>query len=344
MPIDPTTICVLANPGAGLASRDGSALAAAMDVFGPDVPLRRLTDGETFDHAVEQALADGYTTLVAAGGDGTVTAIAHALTGRAASLGILPLGTFNFVSRGLGLPEDPAAAARAILAGHPHRISVGAVNGQVFLNNVSIGLYPRILAEREATYARFGRFRLLAYWTVLATLIRAQRAPTLTIETETGRREIRTPLVFIARSAYQLERFGLSAQDIISDDRFAIFVALRESRWHLIRLALHLALRRLVPGADVELFCARKLTIRTPRRRPKVAFDGERRRMLAPLTFEIREDALSLIIPDSPERSGAEKPTENTPQETPEKPSETAPAQPSPRPPGTARAQGAPPA
>lgn len=302
MPIDPATICVLANPGAGLASRDGAALSRAMEVFGPSVPLRRLTDGESFDHAVQQALADGYTTLVAAGGDGTVTAIAHALTGRQASLGILPLGTFNFVSRGLGLPEDPAAAARAILAGHPHRISVGAVNGQVFLNNVSIGLYPRILAEREAAYARFGRFRLLAYWTVLATLIRAQRAPTLTIETETGSRTLRTPLIFIARSAYQLERFGLSAQDIISEDRFAVFVALRENRWHLIKLALHLALRRLVPGTDVELFCAREITISTPRRRPKVAFDGEKRRMLAPLIFEIRDEALSIIIPDAADK------------------------------------------
>ena len=305
MPVDPATICVLANPGSGRASRDATALASAMQVFGPDVPLRRLTEGESFDHAVEQALADGYTTLVAAGGDGTVTAIAHALTGTGASLGILPLGTFNFVSRGLGLPEDPAAAARAILAGHPHRISVGTVNGQVFLNNVSIGLYPRILAEREAAYARYGRFRLLAYWTVLVTLIRAQRAPHLSIETDTGTRSLRTPLVFIARSAYQLERFGLSAQEIISDDRFAVFVAIRESRFHLIKLALHLALRRLVPGTDVELFSARRITIRTPRRRPKVAFDGEKRRMLAPLTFDIRDDALSIIIPDAADKTSA---------------------------------------
>lgn len=298
MPVDAATICVLANPSAGLASRDATALAAAMAAFGPTVPLRRLSDGQSFEDAVRAALADGFTTVVAAGGDGTVAAVAQAMLGSGASLGILPLGTFNFVSRGLGLPEDPAAAARAILAGHPHRISVGTVNGRLFLNNFSLGLYPRILAEREAAYARFGRFRFLAYWTVLATLIRAQRLRHLRIETEEGIRDIRTPLVFIARSAYQLERFGLSAGDIISDDRFAVFVARSGSRWHLLKLALHLAFRRLVPGDDVDLFAAHSLTIRTPRRRPRVAIDGEKRRLLAPLKLEIRTDALSIIIPD----------------------------------------------
>lgn len=302
MPVDPATICVLANPASGRASRDSAVIGAAMAVFGPAVPLRRLQGGQSFADAVAEAVAEGFTTIVAAGGDGTVAAVADALTGGGASLGILPLGTFNFVSRGLGLPEDPEAAARAILAGHPHRISVGTVNGQVFLNNVSLGLYPRILREREAAYARWGRFRLLAYWTVIATLVRAQRMRDLVIETEAGVRDVRTPLIFIARSAYQLERFGISAGEIISDDRFAVFVAREGTRWHLMKLAFHLALRRLVPGEDIELFSAKSLTIRTPRRKPRVAFDGEKRRMLAPLRFEIREDALSIIVPDAQDR------------------------------------------
>ncbi len=302
MPVDPASLCVLANPGSGRASRDTSAIDKAMAVFGPDVPLRRLTRGQTFADAVNQAIANGYTTIVAAGGDGTVTGIAQALLGTKANLAILPLGTFNFVSRGLGLSEDPEAAARAILAGHPHRISVGTVNDQLFLNNVSLGLYPRILSEREAMYARYGRFRVLAYWTVLANILRAQRRPFFRIETEDGLRDLRTPLVFIARSAYQLERFGLSGADIISDDRFAVFVARTGSRWHLMKLAFHLARKSLVPGTDVELFSAHCMTIRTANRRPRVAFDGEKRRMLAPLEFVIQPDALSVIIPDVADR------------------------------------------
>lgn len=302
MPVDTATICVLANPASGRGKGDVSSLDLAMRVFGPGVPLRRLGEGQGFDDAVKSALADGFTTIIAAGGDGTVAAVANALLGSGASMGILPLGTFNFVSRGLGLPEEPEAAARAILAGHPHRISVGTVNDLVFLNNLSLGVYPRILAEREAAYARWGRFRLLAYWTVIATLIRTQRMRDLEIETETGTRQVRTPLVFIARSAYQLERFGLSGRDIISDDRFAVFVARSGTRLHLLKLAMHLAMRRLVAGTDVDLFSAKSLTIRTPKRRPRVAIDGEKRRMLAPLRLEIKENSLSIIVPDAQDR------------------------------------------
>ena len=302
MPIDPATICVLANPASGRSDPGGQVLTAAMQAFGPQVPLRRLSAGQGFDDLAKQAIADGYTTLVAAGGDGTVNAVAHALLDTDANLGILPLGTFNFVSRGLGLPNDPQAAARAILAGHPHRISVGSVNGQVFLNNASIGIYPRILHEREALYARWGRSRLLAYWTVLSTLIRFQAPRRMVITAGDTCHDLQTPLVFVARSAYQLEQFGLSGADLISDDHFAVFVALGGSRWHLLKLAIHLARRRLQPGTDVMLFAAREMEIQTRRRRPRIAYDGEKRRMRAPLRFRIHDHALSIIIPDAQDK------------------------------------------
>ena len=66
---------------------------------------------------------------------------------------------------------------------------------------------------------------------------------------------------------------------------------------HLVKLALHLALGRVIPGQDVEVLYTRQMQVRTSKRRPNVAFDGEKRRMLAPLLFEIRPDALSIILP-----------------------------------------------
>ena len=249
-----------------------------------------------------KAVADGFSTIVAAGGDGTVMGVAHALMGTQANLAVLPLGTFNYFARGLGLPQEPEAAAKAILAGHPQRISVGTVNGQLFLNNASIGIYPTILQAREDIYARMGRSRLLAHWSVLRTLLRFQRPARMQLVADGQAMSLKTPLIFIARSAYQLERFGLEGAKAISDDKLVAFVARGGSRWHLVKLALRLALRRVQAGRDVDLITAHEIDIATAKRRPKVAFDGERRRMLAPLSFRIEDQALSIIVPDAVDR------------------------------------------
>ena len=79
MPLDPATICVIANPASGKNSRDAEAIGKAMAVFGPDAVLRRWDREQPLGEAVERAIADGYTTIVAAGGDGTVRGVAQAM-------------------------------------------------------------------------------------------------------------------------------------------------------------------------------------------------------------------------------------------------------------------------
>lgn len=299
--VRPETICVIANPKSGRNARDRAAIAAAMAVFGPKAELRRWKRGDDLQGFVSRAVADGFRTIVAAGGDGTVMGVAHALVGHDVAMGVLPLGTFNYFARGIGLPEDPAAAAQAILAGRHRVISVGAVNGQIFLNNASVGIYPSILLAREAVYDRWGRSRALAHWTVLRTLLRFQRPKLVWLTSDHGRRVVKTPLIFVARSAYQLRQFGLSGAQAISDDGFAVFLALGGTRWHLLRAALRLALGRMREGEDFELIRCAWLDIETTRRRPLVAFDGEKRRMQSPLEFRIQQAALTIILPDGAE-------------------------------------------
>lgn len=300
--ISPDTICVVANPKSGRNSKDRAAIEQAMAAFGPGATLRRWHKGDDLDAFVQKAVADGFSNIVAAGGDGTVMGVAHALLGAQANLGVLPLGTFNYFARGLGLPQEPAAAARAILAGHARRISVGSVNGQLFLNNASVGIYPSILLAREAVYDRWGRSRALAHWSVLRTILRFQRPKRMVLTADGTRIEMKTPLVFVARSAYQLERFGLQGAQAISDDQFAIFVARGGTRFHLLRTAVRLALRSVRAGDDFDLIYARALDIETRRRKPLVAFDGEKRRMPGPLAFRIQSDALSIIVPDEADK------------------------------------------
>jgi len=300
MPDRQQDICVLSNPRSGTAQRNPDAIRRVMELLGPRAELRPFSGDPA--HEAAQAVRDGFRVVVAAGGDGTVAGVAHALAGTGAALAVLPLGTFNYFARGLRMPEDPEAAARAILAGTPHRIAVGTLNGRVFLNNVSIGLYPAILEEREATYARFGRHRILAHLASLRTLLRFQHPHRMEIVQDQTRHRLRTPMVFVARSAYQLDQFGLEGAEAISDDRFVMFLAHQQTRLAFLRLAWRLIRRKVDHGRDVTVSTPRRIAISVRgRRRIAVALDGEKLKMRLPLQIALAEDQLQVILPpDNP--------------------------------------------
>ena len=268
-----------------------------MTVFGDRAELRTFTGDPA--PVAEQAIRDGFSIIVAAGGDGTVAGIAHALAGTAAFMGVLPMGTFNYFARGLHTPADAIEAANAILEGEPHDIAVGSVNGKVFLNNVALGLYPAILDEREAAYQRWGRSRIMAHWSTLRTILRLQRPMRVRIVADGQVQIRRSPMIFVARSAYQLDQFGVVGAEAISDDRFAVYIARQTTRMGLLKLAWRL----MRPGKvdlsdDLELLTPQTLVIDRPkRRRIRIAYDGEREKMMLPLTFRIDHNVLSVILP-----------------------------------------------
>ena len=296
MPEDRPEICVLSNPRSGTAQRNPGAVDRAMAVFGPRAELRPFS-GDPADEAA-RAVRDGFRIVVAAGGDGSVAGVAHALAGTGAALGVLPLGTFNYFARGLKMPEDPEAAARAILDGQRHDIAVGTLNGRVFLNNIAIGIYPAILEEREATYARFGRYRILAHLASLRTILRFQTPHRMDIYQDQTRHRIRTPMLFVARSAYQLDQFGLEGGDAISDDRFVLFLAHQQTRLGFLRLAWKLISRRVDHGKDIIVSTPRRIAVAVRgRRRISVALDGEKLRMQLPLRIRLNDHLLQVILP-----------------------------------------------
>lgn len=100
--------------------------------------------------------------VVAAGGDGTISSVAAALAGGDIPLGVLPRGTLNHFARDLGIPFDLRAAARVIAARQVRRIDIGEVNGRVFINNASIGIYPAMVQDRDEQRMRWKRQKWLA--------------------------------------------------------------------------------------------------------------------------------------------------------------------------------------
>ncbi|MEN9062085.1 diacylglycerol/lipid kinase family protein [Ponticoccus litoralis] len=296
-------IAVIANRKSGTNARDNAAIGRAMKAFGAERARRySWTPGKDPDGSmrrlVETAIREGAQTVVSAGGDGTAMAVAQAALDTGTTFAALPLGTFNYFARGLGLPEEAGEAAAALMRARRHRIRVGMVNGKLFLNNASLGIYPAILKQRESVYARYGRHRIMAHWSVAKTFLRFQRPMHLALEADGSLQARRTPLLFVSRSAFQLERFGLSGAEAISDDSFAVLVGRGDTRADLFRTALRMVTRTAVEGRDYDFIAARSLTVDMRKSRALVAYDGEKSLAGPPFDFRMSDRMLNILIPE----------------------------------------------
>lgn len=242
----------------------------------------------------------GYHTIVAAGGDGTVSAVASALVGTDTALGVLPLGTFNHFAKDAGIPLNLDAAVETIIAGHTKQVDVGEVNGRIFVNNSSIGLYPAIVAERSELQRR-GMRKWLAFMHALVRIMR--RVPHFHASLHAdGRYDStdRTPFIFVGNNAYHAAGLRIGERQQLDDGKLWICSAPDAGRAKLIGMAARAVLGRIKP-VELKVLEAKELWVQTRRRRRlKVANDGELFVTRSPLHFRIHPKALRVIVPDAP--------------------------------------------
>lgn len=300
---NPLHLVVNCASGAGEGARVGDLAQAVCDDAGRPLKVYMPSrPGELDELALRvkaAAVADGGT-IVAAGGDGTVRTLAQVLAGSAVPLAVVPLGTFNFFARNYEIPEDAEAALRIALGGDIRRVQLGAVNDQLFLINASFGLYTDLIKTREVHVSRWGRNRVVATASTLFSL--AQGYPPLEIEFATGgqREQLRTPMVFIGNNALQLRAVSLDVARCARQGQLAVVIMEPVSRWRMLRLACYGLAHCLEREEALRSFCADSVTIGYRKRQLEVVMDGERMRLRTPLRFEIRRDALSLVVPHHP--------------------------------------------
>jgi YegS/Rv2252/BmrU family lipid kinase len=292
-------LCVILNAGSG--SKDDQELVQqitqALQARCAEFELRQTGRGGDLAQMARQAVKDGFDVVVACGGDGTQSAVAGALAGTDTIMGVLPAGTFNYFARDLGVGETIEDALETLLDASPAPKDVGQIENLVFLNNVSLGAYPQILKTRETIYDRWGRSRLAAYWSVLVALRRLRHPMDLTAKVDGQSRHFTTALVFVARSAYQLETFGLEGADAIRNGQFAVLIAKARQPLPLIRSAIRLALGKSAKNSDFELLVTDELVIETGRGRHLVAHDGEKTVMASPFHLRVWKDGLQVLLP-----------------------------------------------
>ncbi len=294
------TIAVILNGSAG-DGHDDSQSAQLREKFrahGIDATVTLAGSGAEMTDAAVAALAAQVDVVVAGGGDGTINAVASVLAGTGKPFGVLPLGTLNHFAKDIGVPLALDDAIATIASGKQIDVDVGEVNGQIFLNNSSLGLYPDIVRDREKQQHRLGRGKwLAACWATLGAL---RRYPFLNVHVKLDdgtERLRRTPFVFIGNNEYTMEGFSIGERQALTGGKLSLYVAQRPGRLGLLRLGWSALWGRLAQERDFDVFTANNLNIDTRHSRMRVATDGEVTVMATPLQYRIRPGALRVIVP-----------------------------------------------
>ena len=255
-------------------------------------------NGAEIVNLARRAFDDGCDPIIAGGGDGTINAVASLLVETGRTLGVLPLGTLNHFAKDIGVPLDLERAIEVITEGEVARVDVGEVNARIFLNNSSLGLYPRIVRHREKQQRRFGRGKWLAF--LWATLSALRLYPFLDVRLQADERELwrRTPFVFVGNNEYEMESFQLGGRSCLDAGKLSLYVAHRTGRLGLLRLGWRALFGGLRKEHDFDSLCAEEIWIATRhKRRLRVATDGEVTIMRPPLHYRTRPGALHVLVP-----------------------------------------------
>lgn len=233
--------------------------------------------------------------VVVGGGDGTLGTAAGVLAASGRRLGILPLGTRNHLARDLGLPLDMAEAARVIVQGEDRRIDLGQAGERVFVNNCSIGFYPRLVHAREAAPGRLPRWLATAVATL--AVLRRLRAEKFRVEWNGVEHRIHTPLLFVGNNRYSMKTGRLGRRESLSDGRLSLAAAAAPGPAGLAWTAARLAIGRADPERDFTALEELPALSILGHHVHRVALDGEQMRLRFPLRLKILAGALTVRVP-----------------------------------------------
>lgn len=235
--------------------------------------------------------------VVAAGGDGTLNTVATKLMTTEIPIGILPLGTFNYVARLLHIPLDLLKAAEVIAQGRVREVHVAQINDHIYLNNASLGLYPLFIQRRELYNRHFGRFTLHAYTSALDVLIRDRKELKLEIEVDGKKYPVKTPLIFFGNNQLQLAEMNLRIAECAELGKVVGVVVAKSDKRTLFKILWQLIRGNLDHAPDVYSFSADNVQIHSKAKKLTLALDGEIVEMQPPLHISVRKHALKIMVP-----------------------------------------------
>ncbi len=287
-------ILIIVNPAAGRARSSERRLGrfvAALERQGCTVVLRRAGPSPGQVERLAGQAEPGFDAIVAAGGDGTISAVVNGLGGRAVPFGVLPLGSANVLAREIRLPRAPEALASLVVTGPASPIWPGRVGNRAFVMMASAGFDSEIVAALSPELKR--RVGRLAFaW---GFLVRLWHCPACELTVRADGVEYRAAAVVAAKGRHYAGPFVVAPGADLAEPVLELVLLDRRGRWAMLRYATALLLGRVPRLGDIAIVRARQASIAGNRALP-VQADGEIVGEL-PITLAVADRPLLLIRP-----------------------------------------------
>jgi diacylglycerol kinase (ATP) len=281
-------ICIIANP----AARGVRARLERLQRLTRNVVIRMTRGPGDAEAQAERAVDQGYGTLVAAGGDGTINEVVNGIGTAPVVLGILPMGTVNVLAMELGIPFDLVSAWKVIRAGKVRLIDEATANGHIFVQMAGIGLDAQIVQRNNRQIKQV--LGPLSYL-LTATQVAVERPPRLRVIRE-GYNPVEGSFVLVGNGRFYGGPFPLFREADMQDGLLDVYVFKYMNYLHLMRYFRGMLFGSLASFSDVTHFKAKKLRVEANRHVPLEA-DGE----LAghsPVEFTVKRRKLRVLVPE----------------------------------------------
>ena len=286
----PETIVIL-NPTAGSPEHVRSWQERVESLAG-DCPVRVTSHPGEAEELAQRAIDEGFTRIVAAGGDGTVNQVANGLADRKAALGVLPMGSVNVFAMELGLPLYNLRRCWDIIEDtNIRQIDLPIANGRYFVQLAGVGLDAQVVKETSLAFKR--SFGPLSYL-ISAAQIAARQPPKLFIESEETSVE-EGSFVLVGNGRLYGGPFPFFKHAIVDDGLFDVVVFKRLGYLEIVKYLQDVVFSSDIKVPEIEYFQTRQLRITSEQDVP-LELDGE----LAgncPVDFRIRGKALRVLTP-----------------------------------------------
>jgi diacylglycerol kinase family enzyme len=260
---------LIVNPRSGDEGPSTDQLLAAARARG--IQAHVLADGE--DSAELARGAVDAEALGAAGGDGSLGAIAAVAIERRLPFVCVPYGTRNHFARDVGLDrDDPIGALDAFVARHERVVDVGRAGSRLFLNNVSFGVYARLVHRREHHRTRRDAF---ARARALLLTARERHPEPIVVDGQ----PVAARVVLVANNAYELDAFNVGERARLDEGKLHAYVA---EDW--------------LPR-DWHERVSDSFRIGGPSGRLRAAIDGEPVELESPVELRSEPGALHVLLP-----------------------------------------------